>query len=194
MAVGQGSNLMKNLAPMFVAAAAACLIGCVPSLHPIYTPDNVVFEPRLEGKWVTADGDESWVFTAENDRGYDLLYTDSEDKEGRFEVYLTRADGVTFLDLYPREPDLQSACLYRCLLVPVHTFLKADLEGDQLTLAVADIDWLEEHLEAHPDALAHERMGEGFLLTAQPEALRSFFAGLAKQGKGFGEPMPLRRK
>ena len=185
---------MKKLIPAVFAALAVCLAGCVPSLHPIYTPDQVRFDEGLVGTWTGEDSDESWVFTSENQDAYGLVYTDSDGKEGRFEVHRTEADGVGFLDLYPVEPNLDAACLYRCLLVPVHTFMTVEREGDRLTLAVADLDWLDDYLEEHPDALAHEKLDDGFLLTAQPQALRAFFGGLVKEGKGFGAPMRLTRQ
>lgn len=185
---------MRTLFATMLAAAAVALLGCVPSLQPLYTPDQVDFDPGLVGEWVTEDGDETWIFTKEDDDAYGLVYTDSEAKDGCFVVHRTEADGVAFIDLYPREPELDAACLYKFLLVPVHTFLTVERDDDHLTLAIADAEWLEDHLEDHPEALAHERVNDGFLVTAQTEDLRAFYSERAKAGEGFGDSMKLTRR
>ena len=185
---------MRTRVRVTLLAAAAALAGCVPSLHPIYGPDQLAFDPGLVGAWVTADGEETWVFTQQDQEAYRLVYTDRDGKEGRFLVHRTDVEGAVFLDLFPREPELDAACLYKFLLFPVHTFLKVDRDGDTLNLAVADPDWLGDYLEEHPDALAHETVNDGYLVTAGTADLRSFFSMRAREGKGFGDPMKLERK
>jgi hypothetical protein len=42
--------------------------GCIPSLNPLYTDENIVFEPALVGVWKQPQGTARWEFTKLDDK------------------------------------------------------------------------------------------------------------------------------
>lgn len=186
---------MRYYSVAVFVVAGLLLIGCIPSYHPLFTSDNVAFEPDLVGTWKVKDKDETIQFTAAEDKSYRMVYTDGDGKSGVFEAHLTRIDGHLFLDIFPSELDVPQNGFYKIHFVPAHTFMLIhEVSKEQLQLAMINLQWLGKHLEAHPDALKHERREKGqLMLTASTDQLRTFFAKHVTTPKAFGDPSTLTR-
>ena len=92
--------LKKNCSIVF--ALIIVLGGCVPSLHELYTADTLLFDEKLVGCW--GDADEMWCFTRSGqEKKYDLIITEKEQKRSFLQAHLTEVGGRRFLDLYPQE-------------------------------------------------------------------------------------------
>ena len=46
----------------------AIVTGCVPTLNPIYTDKDLIFDPALLGTWGSDDPREKWVFEKTNEK------------------------------------------------------------------------------------------------------------------------------
>jgi hypothetical protein len=171
------------------------LLGCIPSFHPLFTSEDVAFDPALVGTWTNEEGNETLRFTAAKKKSYRMVYTDKEGKAGAFEAHLVRIDGHTFLDLFPADADLPQSNFYKAHFVPAHTFLLVhEISPPRLRVAMVSPEWLNKYLKEHPDALKHERREGGqLLLTASTKQLQQFFAKHVKTPKAFGEPASLTR-
>lgn len=167
------------------------LSGCVPSLHPFYTEEDLIFESSLLGKWI--EGEDTWHFEQVGEKGYSLTLTDSAGKSGEFDVYLLRVQDHLFLDLYPKEPQLEAVDLYKGLLLKVHTVLYVEQIEPELQLRALNPSWLVKYLEEQPDAVAHEKVEDGVLLTAQPKQLQAFLIRHLETPDAFGEPSAMTR-
>lgn len=187
---------MNYLRPLrLVVLASVLLAGCVPTLHPIYTTDDVIFDPALLGLWRDTEfPGETWVFTSAGSDAYRLVFTESDGKKGAFVVYLARIGGARFLDLYPEEPELAANSLYKDHLVPAHTFLLVEGLGSELRLRVPEAEWLSEYLEEYPDALAHEVVSGGLVITASTEELQRFVLAHLETEEAFGHLAVLERE
>ena len=87
---------------LIAAVVSVLVIGCIPSLNPIYREKDIVFKPELLGTWTEgSDEDEAWVFERGEDQSYKLTYTDEEGREGEFVVHLADIKGHLFLDFFP---------------------------------------------------------------------------------------------
>ena len=76
---------------------AAIMGGCIPSLHPLYTEKDLIFEEKLLGIW--GKSDEYWKFQEATDsNSYDLTTMIDQD-EGKFVAHLVKLDNMLFLDL-----------------------------------------------------------------------------------------------
>ena len=95
------------------------------------------------------------------------------------------------LDLFPDDTELKLNALYRVHLMTVHTFLLVKQIGPGLQLAMMEPDWLKKYLDEHPSALKHEKVEEGFVLTAQPKEMQAFLA--QHVDKAFGTLETLRK-
>jgi hypothetical protein len=76
---------MRIRAMVAALCIAAGMVGCIPSLHPLYTEKDLVFDSSLLGTWVFVDPEEnrhsmSWVFqkSKEYADSYDLTITEEE--------------------------------------------------------------------------------------------------------------------
>ncbi len=84
--------------------------SCIPSLHPLWTQDKLVFIENLLGEWMQEETEEdyTWAFSGGFDEkenlvdSYDLIYT--EDKsEARFDIHLVKLGDHLFFDIFPDE-------------------------------------------------------------------------------------------
>ncbi len=162
---------MKNriLTALWVALCAAC----VPSLHPLYTDQELIYDAALEGQWVDPESDERWNFQRAGDLSYRLVVSD-DDSWGAFEAHLLKVGDRHFLDLFPADWEDSINEMHRANLLPVHTFLAVRQISPRLEMAAVKGNWLRDHLRDHPRALAHEIVEGEVLLTAQPRAMQAF--------------------
>lgn len=166
-------NTMKNVRTCCLFFLSLFLLtGCLPSLHPLYTKDTIVFDEAILGKWYDNDGG-SWSFTKNGENKYDVRVLESDGKEALFEVHLVQLGDHRFIDLYPGDNfDLENtADMYSFNLVPAHTFMKLDLAEPNLLL-----QWvcLNEIIEDDPNVLQHEELedGDSILITAKSEDIQ----------------------
>ena len=195
---------MKSLGLVFAIMLLAFFAGCIPSLHPLYTADDLVFEPGLVGRWSPVEDSESgevWTFTKSDQTGYRLV-VDPKEKEseddtpaGRaeFDAHLLKLGDHMFLDLYPEQPRFEND-FYMMHLVPAHSFFKLSIEGDILKLVMIDYEWLDKMLKKRKIKLKHERLEDGaIVLTASTKELQKFFRKYAGNKDAFQNPGLMRR-
>ena len=173
-------------------ALAILMGGCVPSLHPLYTAKDLVFNEDLISTW--ADDDNRWVFQRGLDpNSYKLTVTDDEGK-GEFVAHLVKIDKMLFLDLFPEEPELErSNDYYKMHLLGVHTFIKVERIEPTLQMRVMNPDKIGEMLEDDPNLLKHEELEDRIVLTASTKELQKFMKKYANIEEVFGDASELKR-
>jgi len=183
---------MRSLKLTLALGLVVLLAGCVPSLHPLYTEEDLVYDSALVGTWTGAEGEDTWTFRKLGDTAYDLIYTE-EGVPARFEAHLVQVGEFLFLDTYPGEPDIKND-FYLIHIIPAHIFLRIEIEGDVLRYAMLDLDWLKKMITEKKVDILHEEMEGGILLTAPPKELQAFFAKYAEDEKAFPDPQELHRQ
>ena len=172
------------------------LTGCVPSLHPLYTDEDLVFDPGLIGEWSEQGESETWTFTKSGEKEYGLVYVDEKGKRGEFIVHLVNAEGRLFLDLFPEEPHFKEDVndFYTGHLLGVHTFMRVTQIQPTLRMAPLNPDWIKKYLMDHPGDIRHEKVNDGILFTTQPKELQAFLIKHEKTEGAFDEPSDMSRK
>jgi hypothetical protein len=186
---------MKRTISLF--ALLFILVGCVPSLHSLYTEEDLISDPALVGVWKEADDGgkkASWAFTAADNKAYSLLVTDEDGKTGNFEAHLLKLKGVMFLDLFPDKLESSQSDFYKGHLVPAHSFVRVDQIVPTLRLRDMNFDWMKNFLKDKPAALAHEKMDDAIVLTASTKDLQSFVAAHMNDEGMFDEKTELKRQ
>jgi len=177
---------------------AACLAGCVPSLHELYTKDTLVYDPALVGTWQEEKA--LWHFTGDpNTKAYQLVITEQDEKRGplesKLEAHLVELDGKRYLDLFPqKDVELNVGDWFRTNLLRAHTFLKTEIKNGKLLLSVMDLDTVEKMIEKNPGLVKHEKTEDRVVLTASPKELQEFIKKNTAAEKFFGEPAELKRR
>jgi hypothetical protein len=187
----KGDQTMNTKKLLFYTLAVL-LGGCVPSLHPLYTSKDLVFNEKLLGTW--ADNENRWAFQKGTDpNSYKLAVTDEKGK-GQFIAYLVKIDNMLFLDLFPEEPKLEhTSDFYKIHLVGVHTFIKVEQIEPVLKVRLMNPEKIEKMLEDDPNLLKHEKVKDRIILTASPKELQKFMKKYANVYDVFGDPGDLKR-
>ena len=173
------------------------LTGCVPSLHPLFTESDVVFDHELLGAWSQGDSKDSWTFEKSGAKGYRLTTTDrpfaTSDKRGgkrsgKFEAHLCQLGKFLFLDLYPQDSQAAETDFYKAHLIAAHSFLKVSIDGDDLHLAPLSHDWAENRVARKQFEIAHEVLdGGAIVLTASTSELQAFVLQHAEDPEAFAD-------
>lgn len=154
--------------------ALTLLAGCIPSLNPVYLPEDLVSDPRVVGTWRQPADKASWVFSEREGKSYGLLYTDNQGRQGRFVAHLAKIEGELFLDLFPEEFNGSANSVYTFHYVPIHTIYLVREIGTSLELAAIDLQWLEKELEKEPATIQSSTVSGRHLITASTKEVREF--------------------
>jgi hypothetical protein len=183
---------MRTLITAAVIGIGIVLGGCIPSIHPLYTEQDLVEDQSLLGQWAGTEGD-TWTFTKAGEKEYSLAYKDGDGKTGDFLARLVKVGEHRYLDLYPAEPDIEASDFYKLHLLRAHTFLRVKLTQSSLEMSTLKPDWVRDHLAANNDALRHEKIEDGILFTAQPKELQAFVTKVASTVDAWENMDPLKR-
>jgi tetratricopeptide (TPR) repeat protein len=161
---------MKHFFRLCQIASILLVFGCIPSVNPIYTDDDIVFDEDLVGVWEAVEeyDEYDWItldFDEFSKTSYELGTTGDEGTGGVYSVHLVRIGGSMFLDLFPDELDVTeeqeevlesiAEAYYLFHFRPLHTFLKLEKSGDSLVVSMIDPDWLEKYIEENPEEVRH---------------------------------------
>jgi len=176
-----------------IAVAGLLITGClIPSLHPLYTDDTLVFDGRLVGTW---DGEEggTWVFEKEGERAYCLTHTSGE-SSARFDAHLVRLGAGLFMDTFPKgEPPVEDD-ICKLHIVPAHCFWRVELGDDAVGLSVIDLDWLADMIGEGKVTVRHEEVEGTTVLTASTKELQKFMLDCAKIDEAWSDALELTRQ
>ena len=157
---------------------AVVLGGCVPSLHPLFTENELIFDANLVGIWAPTDSNETWEFKPTGKfggKGYECIYIENNGKIGRFDAGLGKLQNNMLLIIYPKELNLTENDFYKIHFVPAYSFMRAEIGKDSLKLRPMNPEAVDKLLKSDPNAIKHERLdGSSVVLTASTKELQNF--------------------
>lgn len=161
--------------------------GCTLTLHSLFTPEDVVHDPALDGVW--QQDDTVWTIRTFNQAtGRYSLRTDMKDQPpAAFKATLGTVGSHRFLELTPERPDdIHAKTFVGGHFVPLRSFWKVRLVGDELTLTPMSSQWLDAMIKKNQLNISCERPEGGllFLTTSTPE-LRELVAKYADDPGAF---------
>jgi hypothetical protein len=181
--------MKKSLA--LLSLLALLIAGCVRSFYPLYTDKDLTFDPTVIGTWIDNDTN-VWTFLKSNDKSYELIYTE-KNSPAKFKAHLVKLGKHLFLDLAPGESGVDNS-FFSAHLIPVHTFSRIWVYPDSMQFSLFDNAWLSEMIKQQRISIAHERQGDGIILTAPTKELQKLVTKYAENKKAFPEPGVLHRK
>jgi hypothetical protein len=170
---------------------AFLIVSCVRSFYPLYTSKDLIFDQTLIGTW-TDNNQNIWTFSKGRETSYELIYTE-KDSPAKFTAHLVKLGKFRFLDLAPQEPGIENT-FFAAHLIPVHTFSRIWIQEDSVGLSVLDNGWLKSMIDSKKIRIAHQRQGDGIILTAPTRELQALVVRYAEDKKAFPEPGILHRK
>jgi hypothetical protein len=186
------------LAFLFVGA----LVGCyVPSIHPLYTNQDLIFNPELVGQWVESEkGKSQWMFAKKEEKSYALRITQEDKKVFAFTARLLKVGEYHYLDLFPDTEDDSNSDFISKSMLPAHSFFRIKQLTPTLEVEIMNPEWLTEFVKSNPAAIKHETMVFGekddplIVLTAQPKELQAFLTKHEKTEKVWNKLNSLTKK
>ena len=176
----------------------AIVTGCVPSLNPLYTDKDVIFEPALLGRWGSDDPREKWEFEKTGEKSYKLKQTDGEGLAAEFDARLVRLGDYKFLDLTVTNIDEKYFKMNGWAafsLIPAHLVVQVHEIGPKLKLSAMNPDWVKDWLEKNPKAIEHRKLAEDrYVITASTKDLQKFVLQHADEEGLFGGAHELERR
>jgi len=181
------------------------IVGCVRSLYPLFTEEDICFNPKLVGTWTEKDGKNVWIFQKSGEKNYELSYFQAEYGDvlgkmergdtAKFTAQLGKLGKYYFLDISPGETNTKvKNGFYNFHLLPVHSISRIWIEGDTLRLSLLDNDWLKKMIDNNAFKISHSRINDQIILTASTEELQDFVVRYAENNKAFPKPGELLRK
>jgi hypothetical protein len=170
---------MRNVLSLALLGAGLLITGCgdLLSLHALYTEQDNVFDPALEGRWENKD--ELLIVQRESPGYIATLQSKKTPSELlKYEVRLVEIKGVRFADILPVD-------------AVGHMFVRVRVTDDQLRIAFFDTKWLRQQVP-HEEADVAEGKKQAMLTAHTPE-LRSLVARYASEPKAFDDGMEFRR-
>lgn len=197
---------MRGVLAVVCLALVVLLPGCiVQSLHPLCTEEQLVFEPGLVGVWEQGgEGGTALTFERGEGKMYRLTW-EERGETARLVARLVKLGGTTYLDLTAESFDeagdqLVDLPLVTALhLVPVHSFWRIQLEGDELGMAMLNVEWLCEQIKEGKVVIEHEPVEDEedvivLLLTAETEDLQKLLVDHGDDPDAFLDPGRFERR
>ncbi len=185
----------------FVIGIIFMIGGCIPSLHPLYTKDDCVFDSNLLGEWEDKNSSNTWNFTKLDDDSYNLALVE-DSVLSNFYIHLVKLGDDLFIDFFPNGDDVECEVNDFFLIheIYVHSFGKIKINKNEVEISLFDYDWIETLFEQNKIRIPHEVLkypydnDDRILLTASTEELQAFVKKYADDENAFVEPTILMRK
>ncbi len=163
------------------------VIGCVPSIHPLYDEKTLYYTDALLGKWQGLDDDEQyWTFEKYGEKSYKLMM-EQEGEITYLEAHLVKLEDEFYIDLQPIEDLPYKNDFYNMHFLPVHTFARFKLDPTgSFTLEFINYNRLQDLLEKGKIRVKHEKVDDDYyVLTASTKELQAFIIKYSSDAKAF---------
>lgn len=178
--------------PLLLAAIVAAAPGClVVTLHPTHTRESLIWEPGLIGSWQNAEDNASLTIERGDWQSYRIRYVHPIET-GELTGFLTAIGEQRYLDVMPAKGEDRGS-----FVVPVHTTLRVQLDGDRLDLSALSYDWFVDRLNTKagvPGLSVVLDQKENALVVSPTEALRRWIARQAADSEVYGATATFTRK
>lgn len=188
---------MKARLLLFSISACLLLSGCPSSsVFPLYTDQDAVVEPALEGTWssLVRDENEEFLFQKSGDHEYSLAISCPDTRViQNYEVHLVRLGGQLFMDLTFKDQTVGGAQLDDPLgVISAHVIAKVNISGNDLAYATLDDDAIRNQSVSGGTPLDYQMANGSMLVTTQTQALRRYISAHAEDA--FSDFEHLKRK
>lgn len=160
------------------------------SLYPLFTEQDAVLIPGIEGLWSIPYFDMTVSFQKAGDNFYLLRYG-SETNASTFEAVFVKIKNELYLDLNGVMSDTLGDEDYRNSFVTVHSLYKIRISKDTIQLSETNYAWFFNYATKKNLQLKYEWVNNAMLLTYETDALKSFIAENSNEQEIFKNPLSL---
>jgi hypothetical protein len=172
---------MKALVLSSLVLLCLALSGCTAySIHPLYTSEDAVVAPALEGTWIEADKNDPSEFRLQKSGAheYSLVLSSPDSKiDQNYSVNLVRLGDQLFMDIVFKGQTIDGTRIDDPLgAVSTHVVVKVNVTGDKLAYATLDGDAIKKQNSSETLRLEYTETDETVLVTAQTVDLRRYLS------------------
>jgi hypothetical protein len=182
---------MKTQFVTCLISLAIGLSSCeVYSVHPLYTPKDLLTDKRLPGLWKQSDDSKAFArIISLKDSSYQLTYWEEKNKGDSilYEAHFLKLGNDYYLDLYPQKDAIDD--LMTRNYFPVHSFIKLNLEGQNMTVYMFDGKKMIDLFKQNRIRLNHELLDDCVIITARTEDIQKFIRKYSSNKEAFTDPM-----
>ncbi len=170
----QGALLLAALGSTLMTSGCGDLV----SLHALYTGQDSVFDPALEGRW---ENDDNLLTVTRAGAAYEvtLVSKTTPAERQQYEMRLLDLGGVRMADILPADGSLG------------HMFLKVRVAAGELHFAFFDSAWLRERIP-HEEVVVAKLSKQAVLIARTPE-LRKQVEKYAAVPQAYDDELTYRR-
>ena len=183
---------MKASVTAIILTSALFIVGCVPSLNPLYTEQDLTMDPALIGTWVDKETGESWTLSSSEKLKYGLVEVDADGRQSEYDARLVKVGDKLFLDLV--KPDSAKNDSHRNRFAETHTFVHIVKKDTSVQISYMEPRWLKDFLRDNPKAIRHEKVNGEIVLTSSPKETQEFVLEHLRTHEAFSTPADLVRK
>ena len=176
----------------YLVTLSVVLSSCdIYSVHPLYTPKDLVHENSISGSWKELKKNDSYaeIKVISQEPAYEIKYWGDDDTLW-YETHFIKLGTGLFLDLFPldKHPFDESDLLLNNF-VPMHSFLKLEMNKDTLTVYSFDGKRMIDLFKQNRIRLKHELLDDIVLITANTEDIQKFIQKYSSNKEAFTDPM-----
>ena len=175
---------MKALVTAIAFTSILLFVACVPSLHPLYTDEDLTMDSTLIGTWIDKKNNESWTFSNSEKLKYTLVHVDSDGSKSKYDARLVKVGDKLFLDIVPVKSDTPEN---------THTFVHVVSENSTVQISFMEPRWLKDFLTENPNAIRHKKTNGEIVLTSSPKETQKFVLDHLHTREAFSSPEELVR-
>jgi hypothetical protein len=159
----------------------------VVSLYPLFTEQNAILIPEVEGYWIMPVFDWTMSLKKAGDNFYHFI-DNVDDPTYDYEAAFTKIKGELLIDLRARLPEDLGDTGYQESFLPSHSIYKIKISNDSLFISSLNYSWFYNYAVTKELPLKFEWLSNGILLTYTTEELQSFFAEHINEEEIFNDP------
>jgi hypothetical protein len=187
----EGLSMKKAYIFTVLGCLVLLLVGCVPSLHPFYTDKDLVYEPKLEGRWLGNEGKDTYIFKHSGEKEYTLTMYSEDSIPADFDAHLFKLGKFLYLDIYPQNLQIKNDFL-AMHAIKTHTLSKLKINTDTIDISMIDPDNVKNLRDKKKLKVKHETSDGDIMFTASTGELQEFIKKYSKEL--FSKPQTLPRK
>jgi hypothetical protein len=165
--------------------------GCVPSLQPLFTERDLVFDSGLVGTWKDTDGDTTWVVRQAGPKAYQAAETEKGETH-KFSIHLVRLGDQQFVDLQPGERLGFKNETFQSHFIAAHTFYRFSRTGDVVKVYALEEKFLK-RLMAEKKITITQMFEDAVVLIGSTAQLQEHLLKYAGEPAAFTDALELRR-
>ena len=172
------------------------LSSCLRTLHPIFTPKDIVYEPRLFGTWkIESQGNEGFAvitnlgsdnsielpekISAIKQNGYLVSYRDEDGKATeQYIAFLARIGKHLYLDYFPanKKDNKAGDGFFTAHFVKMHTSYRVNISKDgSFELSQLDESYVTKLINEKKIRISHEKDANGIIvITASTDEIQQY--------------------